>query len=121
MAVERQTFSLRARWAKWAGFWLGLMAAFADHQIVSNTVFARCPAHSQSFTVTVGLVCAAIALAGAAISWVARQTLPGGPTASATLRTDRFIATLSAAIAVMSLLLIAFGTTAGLFLRCERF
>jgi hypothetical protein len=121
MAVERQTYSMRARWGKWAGFWLGLAAAFGDHQIVSNTVFARCPDNSQSFTLTVGAVCAAIALTGAAISWFTRQALPASPTTSAVLRTDRFVATLSVLLAVLSFLVIVFGTTAGLFLRCERF
>jgi hypothetical protein len=121
VAVERQTHPARARWRKWAGFWLGLTAAFADHQIVSNTVFARCPENSQSLTLTVGAVCAAIALVGAAISWSTRQALPDASTASAVLRTDRFIATLSATIALLSLLVILFGTTAGLVLRCERF
>jgi hypothetical protein len=118
---QRQTFSQRARWGKWAGLYLGLMAAGGDHQIVSNTVFARCPEQSQAFTLTVGAVCAVIALAGAAISWSARRAIPAAPTTSVVLRTDRFIATLSTGFAILCLLLILFATTAGLILRCERF
>jgi hypothetical protein len=121
MALERQTFSMRARWGKWAGLYLGLIAAFGDQQIVTNAVYARCPEQAQGFTLIVGGVCAALALAGAAISWFTRQSLPAISTTSAALRTDRFIATLSAGFAVLALLLVLFGTTAGLILRCERF
>ena len=120
-AAARQAFSRRLRWGKWAGAYLGLLAAIADHQIVSNSVFARCPAASAAFTLTVGGVCAAIALLGATLSWRTRQALPETSTADATLRTDRFIATLSALLAFVCLLFILFATAAGLILRCERY
>ena len=121
MSVERQTFSARLRFGKWVGLWLGLLAAFADQQIVANTVYARCPDNSQTFVLGVGGVCAVIALLGAAVSWRTRQALPAESTASHALQTDRFIATLSAVFAAVCLLVIVFGTSAGLVLRCERF
>jgi hypothetical protein len=120
MTQKRQTFSIRTRFGKWAGSWLGASAWFADQQIVAATAYAKCPASSYEFVTTVGVVCAAVAILGAWLSWRARQMLPAGETASASFRTDRFIATLSLLLAVIALLAIIFGTAAGLILRCER-
>jgi hypothetical protein len=48
------------------------------------------------------------------------RALPAGEDASASRRTDRFIAAVSLLLACISTLAIVFGTTAGLILRCER-
>jgi hypothetical protein len=121
MSVQRQTSSARLRAGKWAGLALGPLAALADQQIVATTVFARCPENSVALTLGVGFACALVAGLGAALSWRARQATPHAPTTDLTLRTDRFIATLSAVFAMMCLLFILFATPAGLILRCERF
>jgi hypothetical protein len=120
MTIERQAVSWRARFGKWAGAWLGTAAWFADQQIVSMTAYADCPAKSPELTVGVGVACAFVALLGGWYSWRARSAIPAGETPSASLRTDRFIATLSLALACIAILAIVFGTTAGLILRCER-
>lgn len=120
MLSERQTFSARLRYGKWAGLYMGPLAAFANQQIVATIVYADCPAHSAALVLGVGAACAAIGLLGALVSWRTRQALPSEHTASAALRTDRFIATLSAIFAVICMLLTVFGTPAGWILRCER-
>jgi hypothetical protein len=120
MSVERQTFSTKLRIGKWLGFILGTMAALADQQITATTIYARCPVRSDLFVISVGAVCAAIGMIGAFISWRTRQELPSEESASASLRTDRFVATLSAVFALFCVLFILFATVAGLILRCER-
>ena len=120
MVIKRQTFSARARFGKWAGFFSGTFAALADQQIISTSVFARCPVQSDVFVVSVGALCALIGLVGAAISLGVRQSLPKEATASAAMRADRFIATLSGAFALFCVLFIIFATPAGMILRCER-
>lgn len=121
MTIERQTFSPRLRFGKWAGLYLGLIAASGDQQIVTNTIFGECPEWSRELVLTVGAVCTALALLGAIVSWRARGALPDDSNASTVLLTDRFIATLSAIFALVCVLVIVFGTTAGLILECERF
>lgn len=120
MSADRQTFSRRLRFGKWAGAALGLIAAVAFHQIATNVVYARCPAQSAAFVLTLGAIWGPVALGGAILSWRTREALPDASTASAVLRTDRFIATLCAAFAFVCLLFIVFGATAGVILRCER-
>lgn len=120
MAVRRQTFSAKLRIGKWLGMVLGAIAALGHHQIVTNTVFARCPVHSEPFVVGMGIFWGLVALIGALGSLRTRQALPKEETADASLRTDRFIATLSMIFAVLCALFILFATPAGLILRCER-
>ena len=120
MVIKRQTFSTRARFGKWAGFIFGTFSALADQQIISTSVFARCPVQSDVFVVSIGAICALIGLVGAAISLGVRQSLPKGATASTAMRADRFIATLSGAFALFCVLFIIFATPAGMILRCER-
>lgn len=121
MSHERQTFSMRLRIGKWAGFILGTLAALADQQIVATVVYARCPVRSEVLVFGVSAACAALGLLGALLSWRARQMLPSEESASATLRTDRFIATLSSVFAAFCVLFIVFASTAGGILRCDRF
>jgi hypothetical protein len=120
MNTTRQTFSARIRFGKWAGAWLGALAWFADQQLVSMTAYANCPVRTHEFTVSVAVGCILLACAGAWASWRARRALPDNSTASPSLKTDRFIATMSLAIAALSILAIVFGTAAGVILRCER-
>ena len=120
MAIKRQSFSARLRFAKWAGFYLGTLAALADQQIISTSVYARCPVQVDVFVLSVSAVCALIGSIGAFISLRARQSLPKDEDASTVMRADRFIATLSGVFALFCVLFIIFATPAGMILRCER-
>lgn len=120
MSSERNTFSARLRFGKWAGFYAGTLAALAHQQIVTMTVFARCPENSEALVLGLGATCSLLALAGAIYSWRTRQALPHEDTASTTLRADRFIATLAAVFAAFCVLFILFATAAGFILRCQR-
>jgi hypothetical protein len=121
MQPERRSFSVKRAFGKWAGMLAGALAWFADQQVVATTVYAACPTRSIALVAGVGAACLLLAATGGAISWRVRQSLPPGELASASARTDRFIATLCACFAVISILAILFATPAGLFLRCERF
>jgi hypothetical protein len=119
MSTERITAPRLTRFAKWSGAWLGTLAWVADQQVVSWTTYASCPPRTHSLAIGVGAACAVVALLGGWHSWRAYRVLPPGEDASATRRTDRFIAALSVLLASISLLAIVFGTTAGVILRCE--
>jgi hypothetical protein len=120
MSAERDTRSLLERFGKWSGAWLGVLAWFADQQIVSMTVFAKCPANSHAFVIGIGAVCAIVALLAGLHSWSIWRALPAGPGADDRARTDRFVAALSMLLAGISILAIVFGSAAGVILRCER-
>jgi hypothetical protein len=120
MVVQRQTFSAKLRIGKWLGVALGSTAAIAHHQMVTNTIYARCPVQSETFVIGMGVLWGVVALIGAILSWRTRQALPKEDTADASLRTDRFVATLSMIFAALCVLFILFATPAGLILRCER-
>lgn len=120
MAVQRQTASTRTRIGKWMGVALGAFAVAVDQQVASITVYARCPDHSTTFVLGLGVFCFLLALLGAGISAQVRRTLRADEEADVFARTDRFIATLSVAFACVSALVILFGTAASLFLQCER-
>ena len=120
MTTERSAHSPLQRFGKWSGAWLGTLAWVADQQIMSWTVFASCPPRTHALAVGVGAVCAVLALIGGLHSWSVYRALPPGDEASASRRTDRFIAVLSIALACISILAIIVGTTAGVILRCER-
>ena len=120
MTVERSTAGKWSRFAKWSGAWLGTLAWVADQQVVSWTAYAQCPPRSHAFAVGVGAACALIALLGGWQSWRAYSALPRGEDASASRRTDRFVAAMSVLLACIALLAIIFGTSAGVILRCER-
>jgi hypothetical protein len=57
--------------APWAGLLVGAAAWFAHHQIGSDANIWDCRGAGGAFTVVVGLICGAIALAGGLISWAA--------------------------------------------------
>jgi hypothetical protein len=69
---------------------------------------------------TTAAICAFIAIATGAWSWSVRQSLRRDEDADLTAKTDRFIASLSVALAVIMVLFIVFSSAAVLFLRCER-
>jgi hypothetical protein len=120
MTVERSTATPWSRFGKWSGAWLGTFAWIADQQIVAMTVYASCPPRTHALAVGVGAACAVLALLGGWQSLRVYRSLPAGEGASASWRTDRFIAAISILLACISLLAIVFGTTAGVILRCER-
>jgi len=120
MAVQRQATSRGIRIGKWAGLYAGLLGWFADQQATVMWMYTHCPVRSREWVLIVGSVCALVAVAGGLVSLRARQSLPADPNADTTLRTDRFIATLSVLMACLGLLAIVFGSAAGLILRCER-
>ena len=120
MSTERQAHSLLQRFGKWSGAWLGVAAWVADQQIISWTVYASCPPRTHALAVGVGSACVLLALLGGLHSWSVYRALPPGEDASASRRTDRFIAAMSVLLACISILAIIFGTTAGVILRCER-
>jgi hypothetical protein len=119
MSAERQQYSPWKRFGKWSGAWLGTLAWIADQQIVSMTAYANCPPRSRALAVGVGLACAVLALIGGLHSWGIWRVFPARNAGDHT-RTDRFIAALSMLLAAISILAIAFGTIAGVILRCER-
>jgi hypothetical protein len=121
MSSERSSLPTTRSIGKWVGLFAGVAAWVADQQIVAATVYARCPPRSTLFVLVVGIACFSLAVGGGLISWWVRSGLPSAETASASARTDRFIATLSIFMAAISALAIVFGTTAGFLLRCERF
>jgi hypothetical protein len=121
MSSERRSLPATRAIGKWVGLVAGVAAWVADQQIVAATVYARCPPRSTFFVLVVGVACFCLAIGGGLISWRVRNALPSVDTASASARTDRFIATLSIFMAAISALAIVFGTTAGFLLRCERF
>ena len=116
---ERSTIPMRIRIGKWSGLWCGVLAAFIDQQVVSQTVYTKCPPESTHLALTVGALCALLALFGAIFSATTYRNLPGREDASASARTDRFIAALSVLMGCFGFLYILFASPAGLFLRCE--
>jgi hypothetical protein len=120
MTAERSTATRWSRFAKWSGAWLGTFAWVADQQVVAMIAFASCPPRSHALAVGVGAACALVALCGGWQSWRVYRAQPAGDSASASRRTDRFIAAISMLLAAIGILAIVFGTTAGVILRCER-
>lgn len=120
MSNERRTVPMRIRVGKWSGLWCGALAAFVDQQVVSQTIYTKCPEGSLQFALTVGVICALISAFGAVFSGFIYLKLPSSEEGSASARTDRFIAALSILMACFALLFIIFGSSAGWFLRCER-
>ncbi|HEY4368715.1 MAG TPA: hypothetical protein VGN07_15880 [Steroidobacteraceae bacterium] len=117
MIAPGPTSSPSIGFAKWTGLYCGVGAWFADQQITSMWVYARCPIRSAVLVLATGLICASIAVGGAWISRRARASLAGADNAN---RTDAFIATLSVLMGGVGLFAILLGTAAGLILRCER-
>lgn len=70
--------SLRAAYAPWAGLFLGALAWFLHHQLVSNVTYWECSRGGPWLTGGLGLVFALIAGLGGVVSWRARAA-PDGP------------------------------------------
>lgn len=119
-SVERRTVPMRIRIGKWSGLWCGALAALLDQQVVSQSIYTKCPPQSTQFTLLVGALCLAIGLFGAIFSAATYLRLPSAATGSASARTDRFIAALSVLMACFAVVFILFASSAGWFLRCER-
>jgi hypothetical protein len=119
-SAERRTVPMKVRIGKWSGLWCGALAALLDQQIVSQTMYTKCTEQSTQFTLLVGAVCIGLGLFGAIFSASVYRSLPGRADASASARTDRFIAALSILMACFAVLFVIFGSSASFFLRCER-
>jgi hypothetical protein len=111
---------MRIRIGKWSGLWCGALAALIDQQVVSQTIYTKCPVTTPQLALTVGLLCALLSLFGAIFSAITYRRLPSSEEGSASARTDRFIAALSILMACFALVFVIFASSAGLFLRCER-
>jgi hypothetical protein len=122
MNPQRENIPLHLRLGKWAGLIAGSAAWGIEQQVLSTTVYTRCPEGSAALATSVAILCALFALVGGFVSWRAMRQLPVSSPTEPDLRThaDRFIAVLSIMMAVMGLLAIAFGTPAGWILRCGR-
>lgn len=105
------------RLGKWAGFFAGPTAWFADQQLVTSVVYARCPDNSTELVIGTGAICALLALAGLLVSWRARSN---SIEQAVYAKVDRFIATMSVAISGVSALAIVFASVAGVILQCQR-
>jgi hypothetical protein len=102
--------------APWTGLFVGAGAWFADHQLSSDGNFWNCARAGGAFTVVVGLVCLAIAVAGGLASWLARPEARADE--AETRGFARFVGAASAAVFALA---IAFGTWAGVLLPgCQR-
>jgi hypothetical protein len=108
------------RYGKWAGLFGGSIGWFAHQQVSSSWVFARCPENSLTMVLAVAAVCTAIALVSGLWSWSVWGSLQPDPGPDPSASTDRFVAAVSAAIALISLLYILFSTLAPVFLQCQR-
>jgi hypothetical protein len=119
ISTERRTIAMRVRIGKWSGLWCGVVAAFLDQQLVVQTIYTKCPPQSTQFALLVGALCIALSLAGGIVSAAVYRQLPSSEQGSASARTDRFIAAMSALMAFLAILFVIFASSAGLFLRCE--
>ena len=120
MDANRETLPTRIRYGKWAGLYSGIGAAFAHQQINATWIYARCPERTLSFVMSLAIVCATVSIVGGVWSWAVRQSLRGDADAHATTRTDRFLASVSAAIALLGVVFIALSAAAAWFLQCQR-
>jgi len=116
----REQLSPHVRYGKWAGLCGAVMALIAHQQIASSWVYTRCPPNPPLLVGTTAAICAFIAIATGVWSWSVRQSLRRDADAGLTMKTDRFIASLSAALALVMVLFIIFSSAAVFFLRCER-
>lgn len=63
----------RSPWAPWSGVFAGAFGWFLHQQAGANANYWDCRFGGPLWTVGLGLVCAAIILVGAAVSWRARR------------------------------------------------
>jgi TRAP-type C4-dicarboxylate transport system permease small subunit len=116
----RETLSTSTRYGKWAGMYGGVIATFVHQQVNSTWIYARCPERTLRVIMIFATACALFSIITGVWSWGVRQSLRADAGAHATTKTDRFIATLSAAIAVIGVVFIAFASAAAWFLQCQR-
>ena len=88
---------------------LGAAAWLIDHQLTSDLTYARCDVVHPLVVITIGLVCAAVAVVGFVLSWNASR-IAGGSSVM------KFTAMLSMLASAYSVLVVAAGTAAGLLL-----
>jgi hypothetical protein len=120
MDENREALSRTVRYGKWAGLYGGVVGLIAHQQIASSWIYTRCPEQPLKLVLTTAIACGVIALASAVWSWSVRHALPEKAGTPLTTTNDRFIATLSAAFALVILLFIVFSAAAAFFLQCER-
>lgn len=102
--------------APWTGLLVGAGAWFAHHQIGSDANIWNCRDAGGAFTILVGLVCGAVAMAGGLISWAALA--PDDGDARQNRNFARIVGMTGAAL---FLLAIAFQTLAGVLVpACHR-
>src|SRR4051794_16310832 len=97
------------RWSARSGLILGPVAWAVNQQFTSTFTYAKCGAASVSVVLASGILCASIAIAGLLLSWSAWRSTPDESL-------TRFTATLGVLAAVLFLLVIVAGTTAGFLL-----
>jgi TRAP-type C4-dicarboxylate transport system permease small subunit len=116
----RETLPTRVRYGKWAGLYGGVIATFVHQQVNSTWIYARCPERTLRFVLIFAIACASFSIVLGAWSWSVRQSLRHDAGAHLTTKTDRFIASLSAAIALIGVAFVAFSSAAAWFLQCQR-
>lgn len=120
MDTARESSSSFGRYGKWAGLYGGVIGVFAHQQINSSWIYAYCPANTLALVLAIGASCAVLCLITGAWSWHVRRALRHDEAAHVSTNTDRFIASLSAAMAVIGLMFIVFASLAAWFLQCQR-
>lgn len=120
MDAAREKLAANIRYGKWAGLAGAVFALIAHQQITSSWIYTRCPPNPPALVFTIAAISAGVAIVTGMWSWSVRRALRRDPDAHLTMKTDRFIASLSVALTVVILLFIVFSSVAVLFLRCER-
>jgi hypothetical protein len=120
MDESRMAVPRHVRLGKWAGLYGSVLSIVILQQVSATTVYARCPEHPLRLVLALSAVCALLSVVTGAWSWAVRQALSHEAAALPGTRNDRFIAGLSAAMAVVSFLYILFAAAAPLYLQCQR-
>jgi hypothetical protein len=118
--ANRETLSRNVRYGKWAGLWGGVIGFFVHQQFNSTWIYVHCPERTLSFVLGFASACALVSIVTGLWSWNVRQSLRHDAETHITIKTDRFIASMSAAMAVIVVLFIAFSSAAAWFLQCQR-
>jgi hypothetical protein len=118
--ANRETLPTRVRYGKWAGLYGSVIGIFVHQQFSSTWIYVRCPEHTLRFVLGFAITCALLSLATGIWSFSVRQSLRHDVDAHATTKTDRFIASMSAAMSVIGIVFIGFSAAAAWFLQCQR-